>query len=88
MRVIFLAQPKDPGSITPKGVPCYESVGAAWATVDEVQSGALPLRGQEPRVWLPYVAKGGAVFPLSLLTREGAAPPPVVGAAEGSGLVG
>lgn len=70
MRVIFLARPADPESTTPKGTPCFESVGAAWASVEELE--LLPLRGQEPRVWLPYVAQGGPVYPLSLLTREGA----------------
>ena len=90
MRVLFLARPQDPGSVTPKGTPCYESAGAAWATVEEVQAGALPLRGQEPRVWLPYVAAGGPVYPLSLLTREGAALAPglVGGGAAPAAVVG
>lgn len=73
MRVIFLARPQDPERCTPKGVPDFESVGAAWCTAEEVEQGLLPLRGQEPKTWLPYVARGGAVFPLSVLTREGAA---------------
>lgn len=73
MRVIFLARPQDLERCTPKGVPDFESVGAAWCTAEEVEQGLLPLRGQEPKTWLPYVAKGGAVFPLAVLTREGAA---------------
>lgn len=73
MRVIFSARPSDPDKCTPKGTPNFESVGAAWCTAEEVERGLLPLRGQEPKIWLPYVAKGGAVFPLALLTREGAA---------------
>ncbi len=76
MRVVFLGKPKDPLQL-PKGIADYESVGAAWATAEEVEH-ALPLRGNEPRTWIPYVAKGGPVYPLSLLTVEGTAAPPVV----------
>jgi hypothetical protein len=73
MRVIFVGRPVD-GKQLPKGKSDFESVGAAWATCEEVEKG-LRLRGSEPRVWLPYVARGqGPVYPLSLLTMEGEPP--------------
>lgn len=50
-------------------------MGAVWATVEEIEE-KLPLRGVEPKLWCPYVAQVGepCVYPLNLLTREGAVP--------------
>ena len=70
LRVVFLAEPVDDTTL-PKSIPCFESAGAVWVTAKEVAS--LPLRGDEPLKWMPYVAKGGFVAPLEMLTREGGA---------------
>jgi 8-oxo-dGTP pyrophosphatase MutT (NUDIX family) len=73
MRVIYLGRPVD-GQQLPKGKSDFESVGAAWATCEEVEK-VLRLRGSEPRVWVPYVARTqGPLYPLSLLTVEGKLP--------------
>lgn len=68
MRTIFVAQPLDCTQL-PKSVPDYESVGAAWATMEEIAT--LRLRGTEPLQWCSYVAQGGPVHPLSLLDDRG-----------------
>ena len=52
----FLGRPVD-GQQLPKGKSDFESVGAAWATCEEVEK-ELRLRGSEPKVWVPYVARG------------------------------
>ena len=41
----------------------------AWVRLEELDQ--YPLRGEEVLNILQYVARGGAVFPLSLLTFEG-----------------
>jgi phosphatase NudJ len=72
MRVIFYGRPRNEDQL-PKSIPDYESVGAVWASANDVapESG-LPLRGREPQQWFAYVAQGGTIHPLSLLTGEGA----------------
>jgi len=67
-RVFFSASPID--DRPPRSVPNEESLGAAWVGLDELHR--YPLRGEEVREILSYVAAGGAVYPLSLLTPEGA----------------
>jgi len=52
LRVIFLAEPKYP-DLPPKSIPDYESVGATWASYEEIKS--LPLRGWEPNVYATYL---------------------------------
>lgn len=52
----------------PKSLPDFESCGAVYVAVEEVER--LPLRSAEPRHWLPYVARGGPIFPLSVFTPE------------------
>uniref|UniRef100_A0A0G4HET8 Nudix hydrolase domain-containing protein n=1 Tax=Chromera velia CCMP2878 TaxID=1169474 RepID=A0A0G4HET8_9ALVE len=69
MRVIFYAEPKDLEA-KPKSIPDFESAGAAWVSEDELHG--LPLRGGEPAQWICYLSKGGQIFPLSVLTLEGA----------------
>ncbi|KAJ3045670.1 hypothetical protein HDV00_007796 [Rhizophlyctis rosea] len=66
-RTIFYAEPKDP-SQKPKTYPDYESAGAAYVSVEDLAD--LPLRGNEPMAWFPYIANGGAVWPLSVIGRE------------------
>jgi phosphatase NudJ len=70
LRVIFLARPAD--DTPPRTTPDAESLGAAWVRLDELDG--FPLRGGEVRAWLTYVARGGMVHPLSLLTYEGEPP--------------
>jgi len=71
MRVIFLAHPLD--DTPPKQEPDHESLGAAWVTLEQLSD--LPLRGPDVPHLFAYVADGGAVYPLSLLAREGQAYP-------------
>jgi phosphatase NudJ len=68
VRVVFLARPLD--DTPPKSAPDGESLGAAWVSLDELSR--YPLRGQEVRELLEYVAGGGAVYPLDVLRPEGA----------------
>eukprot|EP00386_Alphamonas_edax_P005048 GDKI01015868.1.p1 GENE.GDKI01015868.1~~GDKI01015868.1.p1 ORF type:complete len:429 (-),score=101.69 GDKI01015868.1:37-1203(-) len=69
MRVIFFGEPEDP-SQKPKTLPDYESAGAVWASAEEISS--LPLRGNEPKVWVEYLKQGGDIYPMSVLAMESA----------------
>jgi hypothetical protein len=56
MRVIFYAEPSAAFIASggmPKSVPDFESVGACWVSVKDMESG-LKLRGLEPLVWSRY----------------------------------
>lgn len=68
MRVFVVARPID--DTPPKSAPDEHSLEARWVTLDELD--ALPLRGDEVRAVFRYVASGGAVHPMSVLTAEGA----------------
>jgi 8-oxo-dGTP pyrophosphatase MutT (NUDIX family) len=68
VRVIFSARPAD--DTPPKSVPDEESLGAVWASIDEIR--ALPLRKDEVLRICAHLARGGAVYPLGALTFEGA----------------
>jgi len=72
-RVVFYARPRDAAAL-PKSLPDFESAGAAWVAPGEI--GRLPLRGPEPSQWAEYLAGGGDVYPLTVLSREGADEPP------------
>jgi phosphatase NudJ len=67
-RVFFTASPVD--DRPPRTVPNEESLGAAWVTLDELAG--YPLRGDEVMALFRYLAAGGPVYPLSVLTFEGA----------------
>jgi 8-oxo-dGTP pyrophosphatase MutT (NUDIX family) len=67
-RVLFVASPED--DRPPRTTPDEESLGAAYVTLTELDR--YPLRGQEVREIFRYVAAGGPVYPLSVLTFEGA----------------
>jgi phosphatase NudJ len=67
MRVVFLAEPVD--DTPPKSKPDEESLEAAWVRLDELDR--YPLRGEEVRELFEYVAKDGAVYPVSVLQPEG-----------------
>lgn len=68
MRVFVVARPID--DTPPKTVADEHSLEARWVTLDELD--ALPLRGDEVRAVFRYVANGGAVYPMSVLTAESA----------------
>ena len=68
LRVIYSAHPL--GDSTPKRVADDDTLGAAWVSLDELKT--LPLRGPEVATMLHDVARGAPVYPLSLITREGA----------------
>jgi phosphatase NudJ len=68
VRVIFTARPLD--DTPPKRQPDEHSLEARWVTLQEMDP--LPLRGYEVREMFEYVANGGPIYPLSLLTFEGA----------------
>jgi len=67
LRMIFLAHPLD--DTPPKQTPDEHSLQAAWVSLSDLAH--FPLRGEEVRSALSYVAKGGPIFPLSLLGEEG-----------------
>lgn len=68
LRVIVTAHPAD--DTLPKSQPDSESLRAAWLSLADFT--ALTLRGEEVRDICEYVARGGPVYPLHLLTVEGA----------------
>jgi phosphatase NudJ len=68
IRVVFVGHPAD--DRPPKQVPDDESLGAAWATVAELDQ--YPLRGEEVRALFAHVLAGAPIYPLGLLTYEGA----------------
>jgi hypothetical protein len=56
---VFYAQPRNLAACRPKTVPDFESAGAAWVTVEELDT--LPWRDEDiPRRWFPAVAAGTA----------------------------
>lgn len=78
MRVIFYAEPVDSGPINsdglcypvPKSSPDYESAGACWVDYADIQSGAIKMRGSEPKKWSKYMEEGGTVYPLTILNER------------------
>jgi phosphatase NudJ len=68
MRVVFVGHAADDRA--PKAVADDESLGAVWATIDELDR--YPLRGEEVRALFAHIATGAPVHPLALLTYEGA----------------
>lgn len=72
LRVIFVARPRDDDT-TPKRYADRDSLSAAWVALDELNH--FPLRGEEVRDILTYAAGGAPVYPLGLITVEGASFP-------------
>jgi 8-oxo-dGTP pyrophosphatase MutT (NUDIX family) len=68
VRVIFSAHPLD--DTPPKSEPDEDSLEAAWVTLADMTR--LPLRGIEMVPLFRYLAGGGSVYPLNMLTYEGA----------------
>jgi ADP-ribose pyrophosphatase YjhB (NUDIX family) len=67
-RVFFLAKPE--GESTPKSEPDEHSLEARWLEIEALR--ALPLRGEEAFEIIAAVTAGAPVFPLAVLTYEGA----------------
>jgi phosphatase NudJ len=68
VRVIFTARPAD--DQPPRHDANEHTLEARWVTLDELAG--LPLRGYEVVDIFNHLAYGGTVYPLSLLTDEGA----------------
>ncbi|CAE7246018.1 ndx-1, partial [Symbiodinium natans] len=59
LRAVFLAEPEDDAHAEPKSVPDWESVGAMWAEVEEVQNlKESDFRHPDPQDLYPKVASG------------------------------
>jgi phosphatase NudJ len=67
-RVFFVAHPSSGARL--KQVADEHSLAAEWVTLEELDR--YPLRGSEVVDILRHVVGGGTVFPLHLLTEEGA----------------
>lgn len=67
LRVVFVAHPVG-GEL--KSRPDAESLGAAWVSLEELPR--YRLRSGEVTRHFRHVANGGQIFPVSLLTGEGA----------------
>jgi 8-oxo-dGTP pyrophosphatase MutT (NUDIX family) len=67
LRVVFLAEPVD--DTPPRSRPDEESLGAAWVSLTQLND--YPLRGDEVRELMEYVAAGAPVCPASFLQPEG-----------------
>ncbi len=53
-----------------KCIPDFESMGAVWAGLTELQDPTLRLRGLEPREWATYLENGGTIYPMSILKES------------------
>jgi 8-oxo-dGTP pyrophosphatase MutT (NUDIX family) len=70
MRIVFYAEPSSLGlTQLPKSQPDFESVGACWCSLEEIQD-KIKLRGKEPKRWANYLLEGGTIYPLSLLYEK------------------
>lgn len=71
MRVIFYAEPADPAA-TLKSIPDDESLGAFWASIEELEvlNKEKKLRDSALIEFAKYIANGGPVYPMSLLSIE------------------
>lgn len=68
VRAIFLARPSNADAPL-KSTADEHSLGARWVTRTELE--ALALRGEEVRAMFEYVALGGQISPMSVLSAEG-----------------
>ncbi len=68
VRVFFVAKPV--GSSKPKELCDEHSLQARWVTLAELD--ALPLRGREVKEIFEAVQRGAPVYPMSVITHEGA----------------
>ena len=71
VRVIFVGHAID--DTLPKSMPDRHTLGAAWVTLAELaDANRYPMRGDEVARLFSYVETGPPIYPLSLLTAEGA----------------
>jgi 8-oxo-dGTP pyrophosphatase MutT (NUDIX family) len=68
LRVIFVAKPQTDQS--PKSEPDKHSLQAQWVMLEELDDFAL--RGEDVPEIFQYIAQGGPIYPLDLITVEGA----------------
>ena len=68
VRFIFVAHPLD--ETPPKTTADEHSLGAAWFSLDELET--LPLRGEHVHEMLEFVKNDAPIYPLKILTFEGA----------------
>jgi 8-oxo-dGTP pyrophosphatase MutT (NUDIX family) len=68
VRVLYAASPLD--DTPPKSTADEHTLEARWVTVEEMTH--LPLRGFDVVQTLTYLARGGAIYPLHIITYEGA----------------
>lgn len=68
VRVLYAASPLD--DTPPKSVPDEHTLEARWVTLDELPR--LPLRGIEVVAILAHMARGGTVYPLTIVSYDGA----------------
>jgi phosphatase NudJ len=68
LRVIFVARPED--KTPPKSKPDEHTLCAGWYSLQELDQ--LSLRGEEVREMFQYMASGAPIYPMDLLTVEGA----------------
>jgi len=66
LRTIFYGEPLDEDQ-KPKSIPDYESAGACYVKANELKD--LPLRGDEPLIWIPHAIKG-KIYPLDVFAKE------------------
>eukprot|EP00470_Lotharella_oceanica_P009821 CAMPEP_0170200652 /NCGR_PEP_ID=MMETSP0040_2-20121228/69976_1 /TAXON_ID=641309 /ORGANISM="Lotharella oceanica, Strain CCMP622" /LENGTH=251 /DNA_ID=CAMNT_0010450837 /DNA_START=597 /DNA_END=1352 /DNA_ORIENTATION=- len=63
-RVCFYGEPED-GKDLPKTYPDYESTGACWVSVEELDK-SIPFRSASELKWMKHVASGGKIAPLRI----------------------
>lgn len=68
IRVVFVARPKD--DTPPISEPNEHALEAQWVSLDELSS--FNLRGYDVEQIFEYVSEGAAIYPLDILTYEGA----------------
>jgi len=69
MRYIFYGEPENEEDCEPKTYPDFESVGAVWVSLEDLDD--TRLRGFEPAFWFQAVADGCPIYPMSLFGEEG-----------------
>ena len=69
--VVFTAEPADRGDCTPKTTPDFESVGACWATADDIlANSSIRWRGDDPQRAIRHLLAGKPIVPLSFLSER------------------
>ncbi|KAK9727630.1 putative 8-oxo-dGDP phosphatase NUDT18 [Basidiobolus ranarum] len=61
---VFLGVPRYDHQI-PKSLPDYETNGACWVHLEELDNPSIKLRTEHPKTWFHHVNRGGHIRPLS-----------------------